>query len=73
MVDPLESIGTVRKAFVGGLLYSIVTSPGGFKIVADSEDGVRSHEPVDYPTLDAAVAAARRLIADLIASPQADL
>ena len=73
VMDPLESIGTVRKAFVGGLLYSIVTSPGGFKIVADSKDGVRSHESVVYPTLDAAVTAARRQIVDRIANLQADL
>lgn len=73
LIDPLESIGTVRKAFAGDLLYSVVTSPGGFKIVADLEDGVRSYESVVYSTLYEAVAAARQMIADRIANPQADI
>ena len=72
-IDPLESIGTVRTAFAGDLLYSIITSPGGFRIVADLEDGRRSYESVVYSTLGEAVAAARQVIADRIANPQADI
>jgi hypothetical protein len=72
LIDPLESIGTVRNAFVSGLLYSIVTSSEGFKVVADSEDGARLYESVDYPTLAAAVSAAREQIANRVANPHAD-
>jgi hypothetical protein len=51
LIDGSQSIGTVRSAFADGLLYSIVTSSEGFKVVADSEDGARLYASIDYPNL----------------------
>ncbi len=56
--DPVESMRSMRKAFVGSVLISVRPMADGFRVYVEADDRSLVSESIEYPTLQPAIDAA---------------